>query len=163
MPGPSCQSHPPLAKSGSAGEIMSDAGAISASGVDRHIDPRQSRRPFQTRDALRRAAGRCLDRVRCPSALVGLGVDDDAHAHVISIGQDARSPLKASRRSVLPQPTHSSFRCSYPAAFMVASCSIRAIRISAPHETHNMANRPAPNRPAGSTLGNRGQTMTKRP
>jgi hypothetical protein len=94
-------------------------------------------------DALPRAGRPCLARVRCRTALVGcLGTDNDAKAHVISIGHNALSPLKASRRSVLWQPMHSNFRCSYPAAFMVASCSIRAIRIEAPHEIHNIANRP---------------------
>ena len=82
----------------------------------------------------KRSGRRCSRRRRCCLA----ADDNDARAHRYSTGHVALSPLKASRRSVLPQRTHSNFRCSYPAAFIAASCSIRSMRISAPHEIHNM-------------------------
>jgi hypothetical protein len=59
----------------------------------------------------------------------------EATIHLYSTGQEARSPLKASRRSVLSQRTHSNLWCSYPAVFMAGSCSTKATRISEPHAT----------------------------
>ena len=59
----------------------------------------------------------------------------EATTHLYSTGQDARSPLKASRRSVLSQRTHSNLWCSYPAVFMAGSCSTKLTRISEPHAT----------------------------
>ena len=69
-----------------------------------------------------------------------LATDNDARAHLYSTGHDALPPLKARRRSVFWQRVHSNFWYSYPAAFIPESCSIRAMRISEPHEMHGMAN-----------------------
>src|SRR5262245_60902902 len=68
------------------------------------------------------------------AALDSLAANRDARAHRYSNGNDALSPLKASRRSVFWQRTHSNLRCSYPAALMAKSCSTCTMRISAPHE-----------------------------
>jgi hypothetical protein len=71
-----------------------------------------------------------------------LAAESDARAHRNSTGNDALSPLKASRRSVFWQPTHSNLRCSYPAALMAKSCSTRTMRISAPHEMQRISKPP---------------------
>src|SRR5262249_43153058 len=96
-------------------------------------------------DALRHEAclqpwwGRPIYLGRGGATLDGLAANRDARAHRYSNGNDALSPLKASRRSVFWQRTHSNLRCSYPAALMAKSCSTCTMRISAPHEMQRIS------------------------